>query len=47
MLKPHNKLDFTQYEAEDKKLILTNIYDLVPSELKNNLFAHIYGWLFD
>lgn len=27
------KLDFTQYEAEDKKLILTNIYDLVPAEL--------------
>lgn len=27
------KLDFTQYESGDKKLILTNIYDLVPSEL--------------
>lgn len=27
------KLDFTQYEAENKKLILTNIYDLVPAEL--------------
>lgn len=27
------KLDFTQYEAEDKKLIISNIYDLVPSEL--------------
>lgn len=25
------KLDFTLYEAEDKKLILTNIYDLVPA----------------
>ena len=27
------KLDFTQYENEDKRLILTSIYDLVPSEL--------------
>ena len=27
------KLDFTQYESEDKRLILTQIYDLIPSEL--------------
>ena len=27
------KLDFTQYEEEDKRLILTHIYDLIPSEL--------------
>lgn len=27
------KLDFTQYEANDKRLFITNIYDLVPSEL--------------
>jgi predicted AAA+ superfamily ATPase len=27
------KLDFTQYEAEDKRLILTNAYDLIPAEL--------------
>ncbi|MBQ8802691.1 MAG: ATP-binding protein [Tyzzerella sp.] len=27
------KLDFTQYETEDKRLILSNIYELVPAEL--------------
>lgn len=27
------KLDFTQYEAENKRLILSDIYDLVPAEL--------------
>ena len=27
------KLDFTKYEAEDKKLMISNAYDLVPSEL--------------
>lgn len=27
------KLDFTQYEAEDKRLILSHIYELVPAEL--------------
>ncbi len=27
------KLDFTQYEAEDKRLVLSNIYELVPAEL--------------
>ena len=27
------KLDFTQYESEDKRLILTNIYELIPAEL--------------
>lgn len=27
------KLDFTQYEAEEKKLILSNIYELIPAEL--------------
>ncbi len=27
------KLDFTQYEAEDKRLILSEIYDIVPAEL--------------
>ncbi len=34
------KLDFTQYEAQNKKLILTNIYDLIPAELnsKNKRF---------
>ena len=34
------KLDFTQYEAENRRLILTNIYDLIPAELneKNKRF---------
>ena len=34
------KLDFTQYEAENKKLLLTNIYELIPAELneKNKRF---------
>lgn len=27
------KLDFTQYEAENKRLILSHIYDIVPAEL--------------
>ena len=27
------KLDFTQYETEDKRLVLTNAYELIPSEL--------------
>ncbi len=27
------KLDFTQYEVADKRLILTNAYELIPSEL--------------
>ena len=27
------KLDFTQYETEDKRLILSHIYELVPAEL--------------
>lgn len=27
------KLDFTQYEAENKRLILSDIYDFVPAEL--------------
>lgn len=27
------KLDFTQYEAENKRLILSNIYDSIPSQL--------------
>lgn len=27
------KLDFTQYEVEDKRLILTNAYELIPAEL--------------
>lgn len=27
------KLDFTQYEAENKRLILSEIYDIVPAEL--------------
>lgn len=27
------KLDFTQYEAEDKRLVLTNAYELIPAEL--------------
>lgn len=34
------KLDFTQYEAENRKLILTHIYELIPAELneKNKRF---------
>ena len=34
------KLDFTQYEEENKKLLLTNIYELMPAELneKNKRF---------
>ena len=27
------KLDFTQYEEENKRLLLTNVYDLIPAEL--------------
>lgn len=27
------KLDFTQYETENRKLILSNIYELIPAEL--------------
>ena len=27
------KLDFTQYESQDKRLIVSNAYDLIPSEL--------------
>ena len=27
------KLDFTQYESEDKKLMISNIYEIVPAEL--------------
>ena len=27
------KLDFTKYETNDKKLMISNIYDLIPSEL--------------
>ncbi len=35
------KLDFTQYEEENRKLILTQIYDLIPAELneKNKRFS--------
>jgi uncharacterized protein len=34
------KLDFTQYEQENRKLLLTNIYELIPTELnkKNKRF---------
>ncbi|MCF0237364.1 MAG: ATP-binding protein [Sphaerochaetaceae bacterium] len=34
------KIDFTQYEAEDKKLIISQIYDKIPAELneKNKRF---------
>ncbi|MBQ7728039.1 MAG: ATP-binding protein [Clostridia bacterium] len=34
------KRDFTKYESQDKKLLLTRVYDLIPSELnsKNNRF---------
>lgn len=34
------KLDFTQYEEENRKLIITNIYELIPAELneKNKRF---------
>lgn len=34
------KLDFTQYEQENHKLLLTNIYELIPTELnkKNKRF---------
>lgn len=28
-----HKMDFTQYEAENKRLLLTQIYDLIPAEL--------------
>lgn len=27
------KIDFTKYETEDKKLLISNAYDLIPSEL--------------
>lgn len=30
------KVDFTKYESEDKKLIISNIYDLIPSEINDN-----------
>lgn len=30
------KVDFTKYESEDKKLIISNIYDLIPAELNSN-----------
>lgn len=30
------KKDFTRYESEDKKLLLTKIYDLIPAELNSN-----------
>ena len=29
------KIDFTKYESADKKLIISNIYDLVPSEIND------------
>ncbi len=34
------KVDFTQYEEENRKLIITNIYELIPAELneKNKRF---------
>ena len=34
------KLDFTQYEAENRKLIITHVYELIPAELneKNKRF---------
>ena len=31
------KLDFTQYETENKKLLLTSIYELIPAELNLSL----------
>lgn len=30
------KIDFTKYESADKKLIISNIYDLIPSELNDS-----------
>lgn len=35
------KLDFTQYEKEDRKLLITQVYDLIPSQLneKNKRFS--------
>ena len=30
------KKDFTRYEVENKKLLLTKIYDLIPAELNSN-----------
>ena len=30
------KFDFTKYESADKKLIISNIYDLIPSELNDS-----------
>lgn len=32
-IKTTYKLDFTQYEEEDKKLLISNAYDIMPSEL--------------
>lgn len=32
-IKSFYKLDFTQYESEDKKLLISQTYDLIPSEL--------------
>lgn len=34
------KLDFTQYETDNRKLLLTNVYELIPAELneKNKRF---------
>ncbi len=29
------KLDFTQYEAENRKLLLTHIYEMIPAELNS------------
>ncbi len=29
------KIDFTKYENDDKKLIISNIYDLIPSEIND------------
>lgn len=44
------KLDFTQCEAENKKLLLTNIYELLPAELNEktkDLNLQIWIEIFD
>lgn len=42
---PQYKLDFTQYESENKKLHLINTYELIPAELneknKRYFFSHL------
>ncbi|MBR0450739.1 MAG: ATP-binding protein [Oscillospiraceae bacterium] len=37
------KLDFTQYEEDDRKLMITNAYNLIPSELLKQNKRYIIG----